>query len=155
MTQRLNLSHVAPKAYRAMGEFQNYVNSTRIEQDLRELIALRVSYMNGCAYCVDMHTKDLRAAGESEQRLYALPVWRETPFFTPKERAALSFAEAVATMGSEGVPDDVFAEVREFFDEGEVVELIMTVIAISGWNRLMVTIRRDVGDYQPKVRKAS
>ncbi|HEY4129848.1 MAG TPA: carboxymuconolactone decarboxylase family protein [Gemmatimonadaceae bacterium] len=155
MTQRLDIAHVAPKAYRAMIELQSYVNSTHIEPQLRNLISLRASYMNGCAYCVDMHTKDARADGETEQRLYAVPIWRETPFFTPKERAVLAFVEAMTELGQEGVPDDVYDEARTHFDESGMVELMMAVVVINSWNRLMVTIRRDVGDYQPQVRKAS
>jgi AhpD family alkylhydroperoxidase len=138
-----------------MAELQSYVNSTHIEPQLRTLISLRASYINGCAYCVDMHTKDARADGETEQRLYAVPIWRETPFFTPKERAVLAFVEAMTELGQEGVPDDVYDEARTHFDESGMVELMMAVVVINSWNRLMVTIRRDVGDYQPQVRKAS
>ncbi len=138
-----------------MAELQSYVNSTSIAPELRHLISLRVSDMNGCAYCVDMHTKDARAVGETEQRLYAVPVWRETAFFTPKERAVLAFAEAVTTMKQGGVPDDVYADAKEHFDDGAIVELMMAIVAINSWNRLMVTIRRDVGDYQPQIRRAS
>ncbi len=111
---------------------------------------LRASYLNGCAYCVDMHAKDARAAGETEQRVYAVPVWRETPFFTPRERAALAWTEAVTDVGGSGVGDEVYAEARAHFDEAELVDLTMCVIAINGWNRLAVSFRSEVGTYRPR-----
>ena len=110
---------------------------------------LRASVMNGCAYCVDMHTKDARKAGETEQRLYAVPVWRETPFFTARERAALAWTEAVTDLPRTGAPDDVFAEVARHFDEEELVALTMAIVSINGWNRLAVSFRNPVGTYQP------
>ena len=148
MTQRLAYT-VAPDAYRAMRALQDYVASSGLDPALQELVKLRASYMNGCAYCVDMHTKDARAAGESEQRLYAIPVWRETPFFTPRERAALAWTEAVTEIGRAGVPDDLYAEARAHFDEAELVRLTMAVVVINGWNRLAIAFRSDVGSYQP------
>jgi alkylhydroperoxidase family enzyme len=110
--------------------------------------------MNGCAYCVDMHTKEARAAGETEQRLYAVPVWRETPFFTPRERAALAYTEAVTEIGHGAVSDELFASVRGQFSEAELVNLTMAVIAINAWNRLAVTFQAEVGSYQPQLRSA-
>jgi AhpD family alkylhydroperoxidase len=150
VTQRLSYARVAPEAYEAMRALEVYVKSTGLERPLLELIRLRASYINGCAYCIDMHSKDARAAGETEQRLYAVPVWRETPFFTPRERAALAFTEAVTLIGNGGVPDDVYAAAREQFDERELVELTMVIVTINGWNRLAVTFHADVGGYQPK-----
>lgn len=150
MTVRIRYPRVAPDAYRAMAALQQYTADCGIEHSLQELVKLRASYMNGCAYCVDMHTKDARVAGETEQRLYAIPVWRETPFFTPRERAALAWTEAVTALGAEGVPDDVYAEARAHFDEAELVRLTMVIIAINGWNRLGVAFRSEVGSYQPK-----
>ena len=155
MTQRLKSYAVAPDAYRAMRALEEYVESTGLEPALVELVKLRASYMNGCAYCVDMHTKDARAAGEREQRLYAVPVWRETPFFTPRERAALAWTEAVTAIGVAGVPDDVYAEAREHFDEAELVRLTMAVVAINGWNRLAIAFRAEVGGYQPHAMAAA
>ncbi len=105
--------------------------------------------MNGCAYCVDMHSKDARAVGESEQRLYALSVWREGPFFTPRERAALAWTEAVTEISAAHVPDDVYRLAREHFDERELVDLTMAVIAINAWNRLAIAFRAVAGTYQP------
>src|SRR2546426_437359 len=120
-----------------------------------ELVRLRASYLNGCARCVDMHTKDARAAGETEQRLYAVPVWRDTPFFTPRERAALAWTEGVTELGREGVPDDVYEAARSHFSEEELVRLTVAVVAINGWNRLNVAFRSEVGSYRPRQREAS
>jgi AhpD family alkylhydroperoxidase len=152
MTQRLSYARVAPEAYEAMRALEAYVKSTGLERPLLELIRLRASYVNGCAYCVDMHTKDARAAGETEQRLFAVPVWREAPFFSPRERAGLAWAEAVTELPPGGVSDDVYHEARAHFSELELVQLTMAVVAINGWNRLAVAFRSDVGGYQPKPR---
>src|SRR5690242_7537297 len=116
MSHRINFVRVAPGAYRAMKAFNDYSHESGLEPTLLELVKLRASYINGCAYCVDMHSKDARAAGESEQRIYAIPVWRETPFFTPRERAALAWTEAVTEI-SKGVPDEVFRETSEHFTD--------------------------------------
>jgi AhpD family alkylhydroperoxidase len=149
MTARIHYPQVAPEALRAMYALEQYGRSNGLEGSLLELLRMRVSHLNGCAHCIDMHTKDARAAGESEQRLYAVPVWRETPFFTPRERAALAWAEAVTELAEGGVPDSVYAEAREHFDERELVNLTMVVIAINGWNRLNVAFRIEAGGYQP------
>jgi len=116
---------------------------------LLELVKLRASTINGCAYCVDMHSKDARARGESEQRLYALSVWREAPFFTPRERAALAWTEAVTEVSAGQVPDDVYRLVREHFDELQLVDLTMVIIAINAWNRLAIAFRAVAGTYDP------
>jgi AhpD family alkylhydroperoxidase len=116
---------------------------------------VRASYLNGCAFCVDMHTKDARAAGETEQRLSAVAVWRDTPFFTPRERAALAWTEAVTELGREGVPDDVYDAVRARFDDAELVKLTLAIVAINGWNRLNVAFRAEAGAYQPKRREGA
>ncbi len=149
MTTRLDAARVAPGAAKVMLELERYVRSSGLEPALVELVKLRASYLNGCAYCVDMHTKDARAAGESEQRLYAVPVWRETPFFTPRERAALAWAESVTDLARSGVPDDVYRQARAEFSESELVDLTMAVVAINGWNRLAVSFRAEPGSYQP------
>src|SRR3954447_1472539 len=115
-----------------------HVAASGLEEGLVELVKTRVSQINGCAYCLDMHTKDARAAGETEQRLYALGAWRETPFFSERERAALTWAEAVTRIG-EGVPDELYAEVRREFDEKELVDLTWAVVAINGWNRIAIS----------------
>ncbi len=153
MTQRLRYAQVVPEAYRAMRALEEYVKSTPLEATLLELVKLRASYLNGCAFCVDMHTKDARAAGETEQRLYAVPVWREGPFFTPRERAALAWTEAVTQLGHGGVPDAVYEEARAQFTEAELVQLTMAVVAINGWNRLAIAFRSEVGAYQPRPRE--
>lgn len=147
--KRLDFMRIVPDATRAMMALEMYVRSSGLEPALLELVKVRASYMNGCAYCVDMHTKDARAAGESEQRLYAVPVWRETPFFTPRERAALAWAESVTDLGHTGVPDDVYEEARAQFSDVEIMNLTMAVIAINGWNRLAVSFRSEPGSYEP------
>lgn len=148
MTNRIDYGQVAPDAMKAMYGMESYVRRSGLEPALVELVKLRASYMNGCAYCVDMHTKDARAAGESEQRLYAIPVWREAPFFTPRERAALAWTESVTDLGHAAVPDDIYEEARAQFSEVELVNLTMAIIAINGWNRLAVSFRSEVGSYQ-------
>lgn len=149
MSQRPSYSRAAPQAYQAMLALEAFVKSTAFERSLIELIKLRASYINGCAYCVDMHTKDARAAGETEQRLFAVPVWRETPFFSRRERAALAWTEAVTEIGRGGVSDALYREASEEFTASELVELTVVVITINGWNRLAVAFQADVGSHQP------
>ena len=122
----------------------------KLDRPLFELVKIRASQINGCAYCIDMHTKDARAHGETEQRLYALAAWRETPFFSERERAALAWTEAVTLVADTRVPDDVYDHVRQQFNEEELVALTFAVIVINSWNRLNVSFRPVVGDYQPK-----
>ncbi len=148
MTPRLNYHRAAPKVTHTMLSLEKHIHESGLEMSLIELVKMRASYINGCAYCVDMHSKDARAAGETEQRLYAIPVWRETPFFTPRERAALAWTEAVTLIGEHGVSDELYAEAREQFEESELVELTMVVITIGGWNRLAVAFHADVGSYE-------
>jgi AhpD family alkylhydroperoxidase len=155
MKRRIEFENVAPAATRAMLALEQYVRASGLDPELLELVKLRASYLNGCAYCVDMHTKDARARGESEQRLYAVPVWRETPFFTQRERAALAWTEALTELGRAGVPDSLFEEVRGHFTEAELVNLTMAVIAINGWNRLAVSFRAEPGTYQPHAAAAA
>jgi AhpD family alkylhydroperoxidase len=149
MEQRINYRQVAPGALGAMFGLERYVRESGLEHSLLELVKLRASQINGCAYCVDMHTKDARAAGESEQRLYAVSVWRETPFFSGRERAALAWTETLTLVSEKGVPDELYAEAREHFSERELVDLSLTVVAINGWNRLAISFRPPVGEYQP------
>jgi AhpD family alkylhydroperoxidase len=150
MQPRLNIQKVAPAAIHAMLELENYIRkSSRLEPSLLELIRMRASQINGCAYCLDMHSKDARAHGESEQRLYALNAWRETPFFTDRERAALAWTEAVTLVSEDHVPDDVYEEVRQRFTEEELVNLTLAVVTINGWNRLSIGFRAVPGEYQP------
>jgi AhpD family alkylhydroperoxidase len=147
---RIDPSKVSPDAFRAIMALQLFVNRSGLEPSLLALVKLRASYMNGCSYCVDMHTIDARAEGESEQRLYAVPVWRETPFFTPRERAVLAFTEAVTELGRDGVPDEVYEATRAYFTDADLVKLTMAVIAINSWNRLMVTFHVPAGNYRGK-----
>jgi AhpD family alkylhydroperoxidase len=122
-----------------------------LERGLLHLVKIRASQLNGCAYCIDMHTKDARAAGETEQRIYALNAWRETPFFSERERAALDWAEAVTRVGDTHVPDAVYERVSREFDEADLIKLTMAVVVINSWNRLSIAFRAPAGTYQPAV----
>jgi AhpD family alkylhydroperoxidase len=122
----------------------------RIERPLLQLVEIRASQINGCAYCIDMHTKDARLAGETEQRIYALNAWRETPFFTDRERAALEWTEAVTRVADTHVPDEIYDRVAAQFNEADLVALTFAVIVINSWNRLSISLRPTVGTYQPK-----
>ena len=122
----------------------------RVEPALFHLVEIRASQINGCAYCIDMHTKDARAAGETEQRIYALDAWRETPFFTERERAALEWTEAVTRVADTHVPDEVYESVSKHFIEEDLVALTFAVVVIISWNRLSISFRPVVGSYQPK-----
>ena len=149
MEARLNVPDVAPEGYKALVALEGYVRRSGLEKPLIELVKLRASQINGCAYCLDMHTKDARAAGETEQRLYCLSAWRECPFYTDRERAALEWTEAVTLLTVGHVPDDVYERVRQHFTEKELVDLNFAVIAINAWNRIAVTFRSVPGVYQP------
>lgn len=133
-----------------MRQLNDYVENCGIEHTLLELVKTRASQINGCAYCLDMHTKDARGAGETEQRLYTLPAWRETPFFTPRERAALAWTEAVTQISGYSIDDELYGELRKHFSEKEAVDLTLAVIAINGWNRLAIPFRSEVGSYRPQ-----
>src|SRR5277367_1919332 len=151
MLPRINFAKTAPGALDAMRGLEHYINqSSGLEPSLRELVKTRASQLNGCAYCIDMHTKDARAEGESEQRLYALDAWRETPFYTDRERAALEWTEAITLIADGHAPDDVFVRVRQFFSEEEMVNLTLAIASINSWNRLMIAFRAAPGTYQPK-----
>ena len=155
MTSRLDLGATAPLGMKPRLDLTRYVDGCGLEHPLLELVKLRASYMNGCAYCVDMHTKDARADGETEQRIYAVPVWRETPFFSPRERAALAWTEAVTELGPHGVPDEVYAEASAHFAPKELADLTLAVISINAWNRVAVPFRAPVGSYKAgSVRKS-
>ena len=150
MEQRLNYAKVSPDALRAMLELEKNVLSSTIERPLYELVKIRASQINHCAYCLDMHTKDARKAGETEQRIYALSAWRETPFFTERERAALEWTEAVTVISQNDIPDSLYESVHKEFNEKEMVDLTMAVIAINGWNRLAISFRTVPGSYEAK-----
>jgi AhpD family alkylhydroperoxidase len=151
----MNAMAVAPQAYHAMYGLESYIRQSGLEHGLIHLVKLRVSYMNGCAYCVDMHSMDARAIGETEQRIYSVPVWRETPFYTPRERAAFAWAEVVTALGPHGVTDADYEAVRKEFDEADVVKLTMVIVTINGWNRLSIALGTEVGSYQPKAMQAT
>ena len=146
--QRLDLGGPWPAGYGAMRKFSQVVAGSGLDPGLQELVRVRASQMNGCAYCIDMHTKDARHRGEDEQRLYALSAWRETPFFSDAERAALALTEAVTLVG-DGVPDAVIDEARNYFDDAGLAQLVFTIVVINAWNRIAVTARLEVGGYQP------
>ena len=147
---RIDYRKVGPEAMRAMAALERFILASGLEPALVELVRLRASYINGCAYCVDAHSKDARIGGETEQRLYAIPVWHETPFFTPRERAALAWTESVTDVARTGVPDDVYEQARMEFSESELLALTMVIIAINGWTRLAVSFRTEPGTYQPR-----
>jgi AhpD family alkylhydroperoxidase len=148
MTPRLDY-HVSSGAYEAMSGLERFVRGCGLEHTLLELIKTRASQINGCAYCIDMHTKDARAAGETEQRLYGLSAWRETPFYSDRERAALEWTEALTLIANNAVDDELYARVRRHFDEAELVNLSLAIITINGWNRLAIPFRSVPGSYQP------
>jgi len=147
---RLNWSQASPKDFQALFAFSNHVNDAGLEHSLLELVKLRASQMNGCAYCIDMHTKDARAAGETEQRLYLLNAWREAAhLYSERERAALALTEAVTRLTDGQVPDADYDAARAQFSEAELVKLVLAITAINTWNRINVTFRVPAGDYRP------
>jgi AhpD family alkylhydroperoxidase len=149
MQERLDYIKIAPDALKAMRGLEIYVRSSGMDRTLLELIKTRASQINGCAYCIDMHTKDARAHGETEQRLYALSAWREAPFFTDKERAALAWTEALTLVSQTNAPDEVYNELRNHFSDLEIVNLSYAITTINAWNRLAIGFRAQAGTYQP------
>ncbi|MEO5813116.1 MAG: carboxymuconolactone decarboxylase family protein [Rhodanobacter sp.] len=147
MKSRLDYRKAAPDAFKAMLDMEMAVQRGGLEQPLIELVKMRASQINGCGYCLDMHSKDARAAGETEQRLYLLSAWREAPFYSARERAALAWTEAVTQVSSNDLPDALYADVHEEFGDKGMVELTLAIIAINGWNRLAIGFRADVGSY--------
>jgi AhpD family alkylhydroperoxidase len=151
MTPRVDLmKYYGTGLGRMMLGLQREVDASGLPPGLLDLVTVRASQINGCAYCIDMHTKDARARGETEQRLYALDAWRETPFFSERERAALAWTEAVTRVADTRVPDEVYEEARRAFPEAELLALTFAVIAINGWNRLCISFRAPAGSYQPR-----
>ena len=147
---RLKPAKVSPAAYHAMLGLESFVRkSSKLEASLLELVEMRASQINGCAFCIDKHSKDARVNGETEQRLFALSAWRETTFFTNRERAALAWTEALTLITEGRASDEVYAEVRKEFGEEEVVNLSLAIITINGWNRLAIGFRKIPGEYQP------
>lgn len=149
MQPRLNYLTAAPGAYKAMSALEQYLRECGLEESLLHLIKLRTSQINGCAFCLDMHWKDLRAIGETEQRLYSLDAWRECPYYTDRERAALAWTEAVTLVTNGHVSDEVYEEVRPHFSEKELADLTLAITTINAWNRLSIAARVVPGAYQP------
>jgi AhpD family alkylhydroperoxidase len=149
MTQRMNYTQASPDGFKAIYGLQQYVDNCGLEHPLLELVKMRASQINGCAYCLDMHSKDARAAGETEQRLYVLNAWREAPFYSDRERAALAWTEALTKISKGPVSDELYAEARKQFSEKELTDLSLAIIAINGWNRLAIPFRSEPGHYQP------
>lgn len=138
----MDLFKLEPEAYKAMSGLEAYVRNSGLDRKLYELVKIRASQINKCVYCLNMHTRDARKLGETEQRIYALSAWEEAPYFTPQERAALALTEAVTLLADTNVPDDVYREAGKYFDERQLAHLIMAIVVINGWNRISVTTRR-------------
>ncbi|MCR2807436.1 carboxymuconolactone decarboxylase family protein [Paenibacillus soyae] len=138
-TERVKILNEAPAAYQAMLGLEKFVKSSSLEHSLIELVKTRASQINGCAFCINMHTVDARKAGETEQRLYALSAWRDTPYFSEKERAALALTEAVTLIANNHVPDSVYDEAARHFDSKQMGELIMAIVTINAWNRIAIS----------------
>ena len=155
MKPRLDYLKASPNAVKAMMGLDAAVHRSGLEPSLVELVRMRASQINGCAYCLDMHSKDARARGETEQRLYGLDAWRETPYYTERERAALEWTEAVTLVSQTHVPDDVFEVVKQQFSDEEIVNLTLAVVAINGWNRIAISFRLVPGDYVSLYGKAT
>jgi AhpD family alkylhydroperoxidase len=149
ISTRMSFAKISPEAYRAMGAVEQYLAGSGLEKSLRELVKLRASQINGCAYCLDLHWKDARAAGETEQRLYGLDAWEESPYYTDRERAALAWTEALTRVSHDHVPDAAYEAVRPHFSEKELVDLSWTIAAINAWNRMAIAFRSPAGAYRP------
>ena len=155
MEARIDCMKVAPGVVEAMLGIEKYLHKSGLDRNLLNLIYLRASQINGCAYCLDMHWKDLRAAGETEQRLYGLDGWKESPYYTDRERAALAWTEAVTNIQEGRVPDSVYEKVQKFFSEKEIADLTLAATAINSWNRLNIALRTVPGAYQPARSRAA
>lgn len=149
MKPRIDYKQNYRHSLKGMFELEKYVEASGLERSLFELVKLRASQINGCAFCIDMHTKDARKAGEREQRLYALSTWRETPFYTDRERAALGWTEALTRIAENKVSDELYEVVKAQFTEDNLMALTMAIIAINGWNRLAISFRTVPGSYNP------
>ena len=155
MEPRIDARKYAQEAQKAMYALEKYLAECGLDQGLMHLLKMRASQINGCAYCIDLHSKDARALGETEQRLYELDAWRETPFYTDRERAALAWIEAVTLVAETHVPDSVYEEVRKEFSEKEIVDLTLVASTINAWNRLAIALRAVPGHYRPAASAAS
>ena len=153
MAARIDYTKVGSGALRAMYGLEKYLAESSIEKPLRELIKVRASQINGCAYCVDMHWKDARAGGETEQRLYGLVAWREAPYYSERERAALAWTEELTLIAEHHVSDKLYEQTRRQFSEQELVDLTLAVVTINAWNRIAISFRSEAGSYQPPAHK--
>jgi len=149
MKPRIDLMHVNPGVVQSILGLERQVSKARFDRKLLDLVRMRASQINGCAYCLDMHSKDARAEGETEQRLFGLDAWRETPYYSDRERAALEWTEALTLVAESHVPDDVYERVRTQFSEDELAHLSLAIVAINGWNRLNIAARTVPGTYVP------
>lgn len=149
MSARIDYTKASPDAVKAMYGLERYLRTCGLEESLVHLVKMRASQINGCAYCLDMHSKDARAAGETEQRLYVLDAWHEAPFYTDRERAALAWTDALTRIAETHAPDDVYREVREQFDEKELMDLTLAIVTINAWNRIAIGFRAEPGHYEP------
>jgi AhpD family alkylhydroperoxidase len=149
MTQRINFFNDGKEAMKALFGIAGYLAKSAIEKQLLNLVYFRVSQINGCAFCLDMHSKDLRAEGETEQRLYMMDAWRESPVYTDRERAAFAYAESLTTLTKEGVPDEIYHAAVKEFGEKDLIDLTLAITIINTWNRMNIAFRTDAGNYQP------
>jgi AhpD family alkylhydroperoxidase len=147
MESRMELGKVEPNAFKAVMQLEQYVGSTDIDKKLLHLIKIRASQINGCAFCIDMHTREARKDGETEQRIYALSAWRETPFFNDEERAVLALTETVTQISKEQVPDEVYETTKRFYDDKTLAQIIMAIVTINAWNRVAITTRMIPGSF--------
>jgi AhpD family alkylhydroperoxidase len=149
MEPRIDYQNASPAALKAMFQLQAAVNHSGLETSILEFVKLRASQINGCAYCIDMHSKDAKAYGESDERLHLLSVWREAPHYSDRERAALLWTETLTLVAEQGVPDEVFEEVHRHFSDAELTNLTLAVVTINAWNRFAISFRPEIGPYQP------
>lgn len=155
MEARLDYQKAFPEGYQGMLHLEAIIRRSGIEPSLYELVKIRASQLNGCAFCIDMHTKDARAKGETEQRIYALSAWHEAPFFTERERAALAWTEAITNIQNGHAPEEAFNEARLQFGEEELAKLTFAITQINSWNRIAIAFRSEVGKYQPQTAAAA
>ena len=139
LTKRINVKDVTPDGYEAMMALENYIGSVKINPIQREMIKIRASQINGCAYCIDMHTEDARALGETEKRIYALSAWHESPLFTDEERAILAFTDEMAHISDKGVTEEIYDNLKKYFDDKTIAEIIMINVTINSWNRIAIS----------------
>jgi AhpD family alkylhydroperoxidase len=147
MENRMELGKVEPNAFKAIMDLENYIGSTYVDKKLLHLIKIRASQVNGCAFCIDMHTKEAKKDGETEQRIYALSAWRETPFFNDEERAVLALTESVTLVSKDHVPDEIYETVKRFFDDKTLAQIIMAIVTVNAWNRVAITTRMIPGTF--------